>query len=52
MYIKFLEFKEKMSVFSQIYRDARLYEVNSSDDFPIDAKINSWILKDLCLDDK
>ena len=52
MHIKFLEFEEKMSVFSQIYQDARLYEVNSSDDFPIDAKTNSWILKDLCLDDK
>lgn len=46
MCIKFLEFEE-MSVFSQIHQDARLYEVNS-DDFPIDAKINSWILKDLC----
>ena len=48
MRIKFLEFEEEMSVFSQIPWDARLYEVTSSDDFHIDAKINSWILKDLC----
>lgn len=48
MRIKFLELEEEMSVFSQIPWDARLYEVNSSDDFRIDAKINSWILKDLC----
>ena len=44
MRIKFLEFEEEVSVFSQIPRDARLYEVNSYD-FPIDAKISSWIFK-------
>lgn len=41
--IKFLEFEEEMSVFFQIHWDAKLYEVNSLRDFPIDAKIVGFL---------
>lgn len=43
-FVKFLEFEE-LSVLFKIGWDAKLYEVNCLDDFPIDTKLSSWIFK-------
>ena len=45
--IRFLECEEDTSALFQIHQYAKLYGVNASDDYPTDAKMDSWILNNL-----